>query len=46
MPVILHSDRDIQFTSDEHQGVLAAHRITRCSFSQAEALQQENFLAQ
>ena len=31
-PVILHSDRGCQFTSDEYQAFLAAHHIT-CSMS-------------
>lgn len=31
-PVILHSDRGCQFTSDEYQRFLAAHHIT-CSMS-------------
>ena len=31
-PVILHSDRGCQFTSDEYQHFLAAHHIT-CSMS-------------
>jgi putative transposase len=32
MPVILHSDRGCQFTSDEYQQFLAAHHVT-CSMS-------------
>jgi putative transposase len=31
-PVILHSDRGCQFTSDEYQQFLAAHQVT-CSMS-------------